>query len=254
MAAKSARRRFTVFSLSFLDVMSCGFGAVVLIFLIINHRIETDTTHADRELLSESRKLDFLIATGRKDLVDLREQVEDRRKRVADAQRRLESRVADRDRKRDEQDELEKRTLAETLSIEELKSDVDSREAEVKLLQAEEEAVQGTKVREIKGEGDRQYLTGLFVGGTHILIALDISAAACWTGPSCRSCAAATWCRNASATRPSGYAPYALWNGWRPRFPSTAISRSRSSPTKRDSSCRRALGTKCSIPRRSARR
>ena len=176
MAAKSARRRFTVFSLSFLDVMSCGFGAVVLIFLIINHRIETDTTHADRELLSESRKLDFLIATGRKDLVDLREQVEDRRKRVADAQRRLESRVADRDRKRDEQDELEKRTLAETLSIEELKSDVDSREAEVKLLQAEEEAVQGTKVREIKGEGDRQYLTGLFVGGTHILIALDISA------------------------------------------------------------------------------
>mgnify|MGYP000709420286 CR=1 FL=1 len=30
-----ARRQTNVFSLSFLDVMSCGFGAVVLIFLII---------------------------------------------------------------------------------------------------------------------------------------------------------------------------------------------------------------------------
>ena len=28
-----ARRRLSVFSLAFLDVMSCGFGAVVLIFL-----------------------------------------------------------------------------------------------------------------------------------------------------------------------------------------------------------------------------
>ena len=30
------RRETNIFSLSFLDVMSCGFGAVVLIFLIIN--------------------------------------------------------------------------------------------------------------------------------------------------------------------------------------------------------------------------
>ena len=30
-----ARRETNIFSLSFLDVMSCGFGAIVLIFLII---------------------------------------------------------------------------------------------------------------------------------------------------------------------------------------------------------------------------
>jgi len=176
MARKSAKRRFTVFSLSFLDVMSCGFGAVVLIFLIVNHRIETETTHADRELLSESRKLDFLIAAGQKDLAEMREELEDSRKRVARARQRLLATIADRDRRRDGMDELEKRTLAETQSIEALKSDVDSREAELKLLQAQEEAVLGTRLREIKGEGDRQYLTGLFVGGRHVLIALDVSA------------------------------------------------------------------------------
>ena len=33
------KRGFTTFNLSFLDIMSCGFGAVVLVFLIIDHSI-----------------------------------------------------------------------------------------------------------------------------------------------------------------------------------------------------------------------
>ena len=174
--ARVAKRRFTVFSLSFLDVMSCGFGAVVLIFLVINHRIDTETPQLKRELLAEARKLDFLITTGRKDLADLQGRVEDTRKRVADARRRLLAKAADRDRRQDDVEELEARTIATKESIEALKTDVDSREQDVRRLQAEEEAQEGSRVREIKGEGDRQYLTGLFVGGRHVLIALDTSA------------------------------------------------------------------------------
>ena len=176
MAHRAVRRRFNVFSLSFLDVMSCGFGAVVLIFLIINHRIDDDTKEVDRSLLAESRKLDYLIDIGQKNLVDLQQEVEDKRKRVAQARRRLLATVEDRDRRRIEFDDLQKRTIAQRESIEELKSDVEVREEEVRRLQAEEEANEGTKIRAIEGEGDRQYLTGLFVGGSHILIALDASA------------------------------------------------------------------------------
>lgn len=173
---KIAKRRFTVFSLSFLDVMSCGFGAVVLIFLVINHRIDTQTPDVDREALAESRKLDYLITTGQADLVDLQERVEDTRARVADARRQLLAKVLDRDRRKEDTEELEARTIAAKESVEELKTDVETRERDVRRLQAEEEALEGSKVREIKGEGDRQYLTGLFVGGRHILIALDSSA------------------------------------------------------------------------------
>ncbi len=36
------KRGFTTFNLSFLDIMSCGFGAVVLVFLIIDHSIEVE--------------------------------------------------------------------------------------------------------------------------------------------------------------------------------------------------------------------
>ena len=173
---RASKRRFTVFSLSFLDVMSCGFGAVVLIFLVINHRIDTQTPDVDREALAESRKLDYLITTGQADLVDLQERVEDTRRRVADARRQLMAKVLDRDRRKEDNEELEARTIAARESVEELKTDVETRQRDVRRLQAEEEALEGSKVREIKGEGDRQYLTGLFVGGRHILIALDTSA------------------------------------------------------------------------------
>ena len=174
--AKRGSRRFNVFSLSFLDVMSCGFGAVVLVFLIINHRIEDTTKDIDRDLLSESRKLDFQIEEGEKNLVDLQERLQDTKKRVADANRQLVALVEDRDMRLEELEELDAKSAAERESIEQLQSDVETREEDVKQLQDEEEALAGTRVREIKGEGDRQYLTGLYVGGRHVLIALDVSA------------------------------------------------------------------------------
>ena len=59
------KRRFNAFSLSFLDVMSCGFGAVVLIFLIIEHSTDEDVRAVSRDLLAEIRLLDYEIDTGR---------------------------------------------------------------------------------------------------------------------------------------------------------------------------------------------
>ena len=176
MARRVAKRRFSVFSLSFLDVMSCGFGAVVLIFLIIHHRIDNDTVEVDRELFAESRKLDYLIAVGEENRVDLQQRLEDARKRVGDARRQLLAKAEDRDRRRRDMEDLEARSIAQRESVEALKADVQSREEEVKRLQAEEDAARGNRVREVVGEGDRQYLTGLFVGGNHVLIAVDASA------------------------------------------------------------------------------
>ena len=174
--ARRADRRFNVFSLAFLDVMSCGFGAVVLVFLIINHRIDDEARDVDRDLLSESRLLDYQILTGEKDLVDLQQLLEDARKRVGEANRELLALIEDRDRRLEDLEELDAKTAAERESVEELTSDVEAQEQDVKRLQEEEQRLGGTRLREIKGEGDRQYLTGLYVGGTHILIALDASA------------------------------------------------------------------------------
>ena len=53
--------------------MSCGFGAVVLIFLIINHATERDTEVINDDLLSEIRMLDYQVQNGERDLVELLE-------------------------------------------------------------------------------------------------------------------------------------------------------------------------------------
>ena len=176
MASRAGKRRLTVFSLSFLDVMSCGFGAVVLIFLIIQHRTDQHGVAADLELLSESRKLDYLIERGEADLVDLRERVDAAKRRVADASRDLLAKQEQRDKRRAELLELTKRTKAQRASTLALKADVDRRDKDVQRLREKEKEMRGSQVREVKGEGDRQYLTGLYVGGTHILIVLDASA------------------------------------------------------------------------------
>ena len=171
-----ARRRFDVFSLSFLDVMSCGFGAVILIFLIINHATEVKFTNINRDALSEIRKLDYEVETGELNLADIRAMIEATRKRIENT---LQQRVtiADTvDTRRDALVLMQAETLARIEHLNRLKTDLEAREEDVERLQAEAEDEAGSSTRVVVGEGDRQYLTGMKVGGARILIAVDTSA------------------------------------------------------------------------------
>ena len=47
------KRPLNIFSLAFLDVMSCGFGAVILIFLIVNHDAQQNQAVVNKDLLAE---------------------------------------------------------------------------------------------------------------------------------------------------------------------------------------------------------
>ena len=171
-----SKRRLSVFSLSFLDVMSCGFGAVVLIFLIINHETEEKAKVVNKDLLAEIRLLDYQVQNGEEDLFELKERLEALLQRLDDSDLKLASTVADLERNRKEFGDLDVRSLAELESLNKLKSDVAGREEELERLRAINEANEGSRVRGFAGEGDRQYLTGLKVGGRNILIAVDVSA------------------------------------------------------------------------------
>ena len=176
MAQYSKRRQVNVFSLSFLDVMSCGFGATVLVFLIINHEVDDEIKEVNRDLLSELRLLNYEITTGTPNLTELEKRLEDVKARIAQAKRLRVATVEDAERRREELKTLEAMTITQRKSLEELMADVDMREEEVERLRSAEEAEAGQANIEIEGQGDRQYLTGLFVGGTRILIAVDASA------------------------------------------------------------------------------
>ena len=170
------QRRFSVFSLAFLDVMSCGFGAVILIFLIINHDTEQDQQVVNDDLLAALRMLDYQVQQGEREMFDLIETLDGVEARLAESDQNLASTTETVEKKLDELDELKSVSTAEAESLNALTADIRSREDEVKRLQALKAAAEGQQVRTFEGQGDRQYLTGLKVGGRNILIAVDTSA------------------------------------------------------------------------------
>ncbi len=176
MATK--RRDFNVFGLAFLDIMSCGFGAVILIFIVINHSTEVTSQEINAQLLAEVKKIEVEIEDEKLNLIELRNTVDQTDDvittteglvlEIIKAIKELQAQIR----------ELAKEGASQEDSIEALK-------AELKLLEEEAASLQGSvagaeasgsSLRSFAGDGDRQYLTGLKIGGGHILILLDASA------------------------------------------------------------------------------
>ena len=168
------RRLLTPFSLSFLDIMSCGFGSVVLLFLIIKHNVDTHTIIPvdTRDQTSEVMLLEEEILEGRKNLAKTRNTISEIDEQLVEAQgmaRRIMEKIQ------------ETRSLAEQLSdttsaveLDRLKLNIKELEEQKKQLQ-EEVRDTGDDVRRLVGDGNREYLTGLKLGGKRILILLDVS-------------------------------------------------------------------------------
>ena len=171
------RRPFEVFSMSFLDCMSCGFGAVILFFMIINAQVR-ETTENPSDLMAETRQIEVEILEGRKNLVLAKNTVEELTSEKDAAEGRIAQIIALIEELRAELAEYDSETLAEIERIEKLQTDIKTLEEEVKrlLAMAEETESEGNRLREFKGEGDRQYLTGLKLGGERTLILVDRSA------------------------------------------------------------------------------
>ena len=169
------KRKFTVFSLSFLDVMSCGFGAVILVFLIIDHSIEVESQELNRDLLSEVNLLEEDITDGRKDLVRVRNTISDVDLQMVEAQGRATRITEELDNFEALIKDLQRDGFTERSDIESLRAEILSLEEEVKKLRLAAEEDSGRSARSFIGEGNRQYLTGLNLGGRNIAILLDVS-------------------------------------------------------------------------------
>jgi hypothetical protein len=170
------KREFTTFNLSFLDIMSCGFGAVILVFLIMNHAIEDQTMDLNEDLLSEVNFLEEDVADGKEGLVRLRNTLSDVDLKVVEAQG-LATRITEDKENYEAQIKARKSDgYTDKSDIETLKADLLSLEAQVKKLRQASQDESGSKARTFIGDGNRQYLTGLNLGGSNIAILLDVSA------------------------------------------------------------------------------
>ena len=170
------KRQASTFNLSFLDIMSCGFGAVVLVFLIIDHSLEIEIQTVNAEVLAEVNLLDEDIREGEAGLVRLRNALDEADLEIVEADG-LARRITE---ELDEYEALiasiEESGVSETDAVNKLKAEINQLEEKIRLLQEAAEAEAGRSAREFVGEGNRQYLTGLNLGGDRIIILVDTSA------------------------------------------------------------------------------
>jgi hypothetical protein len=173
-----ARRKTEIFSMSFLDCITCAFGSVVLVYVLINAQGGLRKSTELQAQRAEVSKMEEEVLEGYQQLVQLRNSLvqtsleevktEGLGTRVLDETERLKTELADAD----------KETLSRREAIERLKADLKSLEEGARRLEGatQDPSATGTRVRGFIGTGDRQYLTGLRVGGEHILVLVDVSA------------------------------------------------------------------------------
>ncbi|WDE00452.1 VWA domain-containing protein [Thalassomonas actiniarum] len=168
----AGKRKFSTFSLSFLDIMSCGFGAVVLVFLIIKHDVNTQVEEQNLELQAEVNLLDEEVTEGQAQLVKIKNtlslldqelvEASGLARRINDEIDAIANKIAVLDQESDDQQIIKMKEQLRTLMLKKKK--------------LEDEQAQGNDARRFIGQGERQYLTGLKLGGARTLILLDVSA------------------------------------------------------------------------------
>lgn len=172
------RRPVEVFSLSFLDSISCGFGAVVLFYVILAGQSGLDRIRRNDELQAEVNRLEEEVLVGTRNLVLLRntlEKTEIDTTRAAARARVLTEEVAA---ARTAALNAGATSMAQREHINRLKADLKQLEEGTRRLQAgaQQVAPAGERVRAFRGTGNRQYITGIRLKGRHVLVLVDRSA------------------------------------------------------------------------------
>ena len=173
------RRSVEVFSLSFLDCICCGFGAVILFYTIISAQSGITRARTTETLSSEVSRLKQEVLVGERNLVVLHNTLDKTTSESASAASRSERLLADLKTQKIEMSAYDATSLARRERIEKLKADIRSMEAGTRRLEggALDRAVQGQDIQSFRNTGgDRRYITGIKMRGKRVLILLDRSA------------------------------------------------------------------------------
>lgn len=166
--------------LSFLDCICCGFGAVILMFMIVNHASRQTSQRGNEELVAKIDAREDEVLDGKQKLLKLKAALES----VINATKTA-TREAERLREQIKAataalPDLEGNQTASRTKLEQLQAELIALDAKVQALRAQAAETPpptpGSAAREIAGDGTRQYLSGLSVTGRRIAIVVDTSA------------------------------------------------------------------------------
>ena len=173
-----ARRRTEVFTLSFLDCICCGFGAVVLFYTIISANSGAVRIIKNNDLTGEVSKLEEEVRGGTKNLVVLRNSLDKTRSETASAMSRANILLAELQRRQQETSVYSADSLARREHINKLKADVKALDESTRRLEAQVQdmPVPTPGLSAGRSLAPRRYITGLKLKGKRILVLIDHSA------------------------------------------------------------------------------
>jgi hypothetical protein len=173
------RRTFEVFTLSFLDCICCGFGAVILFYTIVSAQAGVVRIRKADDMTAEVNRLAQEVLTGAKHLAVLRNALEKTATDTTAIAARTSQIVAELKTRNADVSTFDATNTAQREHINQLKADVQSLQEGVRRLEAGalDKAPPGQGVAGFRQTGgDRQYITGIRMRGKRILILLDVSA------------------------------------------------------------------------------
>lgn len=166
------RREFSIFTLSFLDIMSCGFGAVVLLFMISKHAATQPVEMPSYDYAGEVSQLQREITATDSSIANLSASAAARGGELAAAGATAAA-------ARQAFEEFKAKGLPTggggAREIDALKQSIRKLEVDKRTLLAQPHE-KSRYIRSFVGAGNREYLTGVQLGGRRILILLDTSA------------------------------------------------------------------------------
>ena len=154
------KRIVTPFSLAFLDIMFCGFGAVVLLVMILNGEVLKKREAQSEDLRGELSRATVLEQLARENLTMVREKVE----AATLEQGGLRAAIGDREAERLNAERSRAETLRKLRETEReqarLEAERDALRKSAELIRAKppEDPKTGTRKIGFSGDGERQYL------------------------------------------------------------------------------------------------
>lgn len=166
------------FGLSFMDVICCGFGAVILLFIMTTRITGESVEQTVEDMSAEIERVLLQLEEEQTELAELDERVKTKQELLAIL--RNDARAAE-DAVKEKKDEASAASLAERQQVQRVASllnEINKVEAEIKKLEQAQQTAGEAKENAIvdkAGSERRHYLTGLRLDGDRAVILVDVS-------------------------------------------------------------------------------
>ncbi|MBT8368358.1 MAG: hypothetical protein KJP23_27000, partial [Deltaproteobacteria bacterium] len=130
------RKKLNVFSLSFLDIITCGLGAIILLFVLVNAKSAARRDTVTSDLRAETNRIELQVLEDKKNLIQIRNLLEKTRAELVNTSGLSRQLIETIKEKEIELADSDQDTLSTKVHVNQLKADLKSLEEDVKRLRA----------------------------------------------------------------------------------------------------------------------